>query len=257
MHLTRPFTINQLKELLLKYGSLKSNEKKQPAEPLFWIDAVKSHCYVAYDTQSDAEQARLALNNLTWPASNPKQLSVDFSSMDEIVDVIEHDGKVKINPSSSSNGDRVAIEKERKIREWDLHKLNEKDGGAVTTNGKGGASRRKEEEEMSQGPPKTLDDLFRKTNAAPFIYWLPLSQEQVAEKMREEERMRAVRDARIAALSENRRSGNTHTATSPTRTTTKNEPTTEEVKKEKVHFDQIGVFYDLKKFQLHFRSRYK
>lgn len=233
MHLTRPFTINQLKELLLKYGSLKSNEKKQPAEPLFWIDAVKSHCYVAYETQSDAEQARLALNNLTWPASNPKQLSVDFSSMDEIVDVIEHDGKVK---TSSSNGDRVAIEKERKIREWDLHKLNEKEG-AVTTNGKGGASRRKEEEASSQGPPKTLDDLFRKTNAVPFIYWLPLSQEQVGEKMREEERLRAEREARIAALNENRRSG--HTATSPTRTTTattKSEPTTEEVKKEKVQF---------------------
>ena len=106
-HLTRPFTVNQLKELLVKYGSLKTNEKKQPSEPLFWIDAVKSHCYVAYETQSDAEQARQALHNITWPASNPKQLNVDFSSMDEINDIIENDGAASKpnNNKANTNGD--------------------------------------------------------------------------------------------------------------------------------------------------------
>lgn len=103
MHLTRPFTVNQLKELLLKYGTLKMNEKKQPSEPYFWIDSVKSHCYVAYESQSEAEQARQALHNITWPTSNPKQLSVDFSSMDDIVSIIETDGK--ITNAKVTNGD--------------------------------------------------------------------------------------------------------------------------------------------------------
>ena len=37
-NLVRPFTLNQLKELLGKYGLLTNNG--------FWIDKIKSHCYV-------------------------------------------------------------------------------------------------------------------------------------------------------------------------------------------------------------------
>lgn len=37
-NLVRPFTLNQLKELLRNYGPL--------AEGGFWIDKIKSHCYV-------------------------------------------------------------------------------------------------------------------------------------------------------------------------------------------------------------------
>jgi len=37
-NLVRPFTLNQLKELLSKHGAL--------AEDGFWIDKIKSHCYV-------------------------------------------------------------------------------------------------------------------------------------------------------------------------------------------------------------------
>lgn len=35
-------------------------------------------------------------------------------------------------------------------------------------------------EKAAEDPPaKLLDDLFRKTKAAPCIYWLPLTEEQV------------------------------------------------------------------------------
>lgn len=30
--------------------------------------------------------------------------------------------------------------------------------------------------------PKALEDLFRKTETKPWLYWLPLTEEQVAEK---------------------------------------------------------------------------
>lgn len=37
--------------------------------------------------------------------------------------------------------------------------------------------------EKTEDPPaKLLDDLFRKTKAAPCIYWLPLTDEQVRNK---------------------------------------------------------------------------
>ncbi|VDN35947.1 unnamed protein product [Dibothriocephalus latus] len=32
----------------------------------------------------------------------------------------------------------------------------------------------------SEEPSKALDDLFKKTTAAPCIYWLPLSDEEVS-----------------------------------------------------------------------------
>ena len=37
-NLVRPFTLNQLKDLLGKHGTL--------VEGGFWIDKIKSHCYV-------------------------------------------------------------------------------------------------------------------------------------------------------------------------------------------------------------------
>ena len=39
-------------------------------------------------------------------------------------------------------------------------------------------------------PPKLLDDLFRKTEATPCVYWLPLTEEQVFERDKERERRR-------------------------------------------------------------------
>lgn len=30
--------------------------------------------------------------------------------------------------------------------------------------------------------PKTLEDLFRKTTTKPWLFWLPLTEEQIAEK---------------------------------------------------------------------------
>lgn len=39
-------------------------------------------------------------------------------------------------------------------------------------------------EKANEDPPaKLLDDLFRKTKAAPCIYWLPLTDEQVRHKL--------------------------------------------------------------------------
>jgi apoptotic chromatin condensation inducer in the nucleus len=43
-------------------------------------------------------------------------------------------------------------------------------------------------------PAKLLDDLFRKTKAAPSIYWLPLTDEQVAEKMAQEKERAATKE---------------------------------------------------------------
>ncbi|XP_034412493.1 apoptotic chromatin condensation inducer 1b isoform X3 [Cyclopterus lumpus] len=75
-NLVRPFTLGQLKELLNRTGSV--------VEEGFWIDKIKSHCYVTYATTEEAAATRAALHGVKWPQSNPKVLSVDFCEQDEL-----------------------------------------------------------------------------------------------------------------------------------------------------------------------------
>ncbi|KAK9524839.1 hypothetical protein VZT92_017205 [Zoarces viviparus] len=75
-NLVRPFTLGQLKELLNRTGSV--------VEEGFWIDKIKSHCYVTYATTEEAVATRAALHGVKWPPSNPKVLRVDFCGQDEL-----------------------------------------------------------------------------------------------------------------------------------------------------------------------------
>ncbi|XP_051553576.1 apoptotic chromatin condensation inducer in the nucleus-like isoform X1 [Myxocyprinus asiaticus] len=75
-NLVRPFTLGQLKELLNRTGTL--------VEEGFWIDKIKSHCYVTYSSKEEAVATREALHGVKWPASNPKVLRVDFCEQDEL-----------------------------------------------------------------------------------------------------------------------------------------------------------------------------
>lgn len=228
-HLTRPFTVSQLKELLQKYGPLKSNphaSSKKDESTYFWLNPIKSICYVAYESESDAERARQALNNLTWPASNPKQLNVDYSDMDELIHYMNNtssDLPVSSSKSGKTNGEEKGSrdrgerekdrerEREKKVREWDIPKLEKEAQNGKKSSSSSSSSQRKTEEKggggksekesrkvkesesekaaaADQTPPKTLDDLFRKTNTTPFIYWLPLTEEQYLEKQRAEDK---------------------------------------------------------------------
>ncbi|XP_069355618.1 apoptotic chromatin condensation inducer in the nucleus [Maniola hyperantus] len=74
-NLVRPFTLPQLKNLLQRTGRIVDNG--------FWIDRIKSKCYVKYETEDQAVETRHALHGVTWPVSNPKTLHVDFSTQEE------------------------------------------------------------------------------------------------------------------------------------------------------------------------------
>uniref|UniRef100_A0A3B3DKH9 Apoptotic chromatin condensation inducer 1b n=1 Tax=Oryzias melastigma TaxID=30732 RepID=A0A3B3DKH9_ORYME len=75
-NLVRPFTLLQLKELLNRTGTI--------VEEGFWIDKIKSHCYVTYSATEEAVATREALHGVKWPQSNPKVLRVDFCEQDEL-----------------------------------------------------------------------------------------------------------------------------------------------------------------------------
>ncbi|XP_040077134.1 serine-rich adhesin for platelets isoform X2 [Ixodes scapularis] len=296
-NLVRPFTLNQLKQLLLEFGETVDSE--------FWIDKIKSKCFVTYTTEEEAAKAREALHNLRWPLCNPKILHVDFSTPEEMArqkeppaprppaplpapampvapdrsaapafhrtveveprppgrDVREardprevrgtrdtrdvRDARDARDVRESRNvresreprdaregrGDpralpvRLPVREEHRtaperqaapaprrvpMREWDRDKLRQetppqeqrprppKDvkDRAHTPDKKERRDKKVAKRKQEDTPAKLLDDLFRKTKATPCIYWLPLTDDQIAHKEEERKQRRLDRERR-------------------------------------------------------------
>nr|XP_046177137.1 apoptotic chromatin condensation inducer in the nucleus-like isoform X2 [Oncorhynchus gorbuscha] len=208
-NLVRPFTLSQLKELLGRTGTMH--------EDCFWIDKIKSHCYVTYSSAEESIATRAALHGVKWPQSNPKFLSLDFIQQEELD---FHRGLPP--PERAGEGERGAAavpgrgaalppflpereqwaEREREMehrertraeREWDRDKVRDIGPGkpgeeAVPRRSRSRERKRKErkmdkkEKAADEPPVKLLDELFKKTKAAPCIYWLPLTEEQFSQK---------------------------------------------------------------------------
>ncbi|XP_047987143.1 uncharacterized protein LOC125226995 [Leguminivora glycinivorella] len=221
-NLVRPFTLPQLKNLLQRTGRI--------SEDGFWIDRIKSRCFVKYETEDQAVETRHALHGVTWPVSNPKTLQVDFSSQEAF-------DKAKANEDTDNaqtttipgtvedwlreqdmKRERGDLEKpwERKaaaVREWDFGK-NEKDKDKDRpkrderildkrrhrTPERSPEPARKFKKKEEEAPAKLLDDLFRKTKATPCIYWLPLSAEMIAIKEEQRRQHMAEHERRMQEL---------------------------------------------------------
>lgn len=70
-NLLRPFSLDQLKTLLSQTGTY-------DIENGFWINSVKSHCYVIYNTVEMARETFQALHNRQWPRNSEKRLNVEY-----------------------------------------------------------------------------------------------------------------------------------------------------------------------------------
>merc|ERR1719317_1731296 len=108
-HLTRPFTVNQLKEMLKRTGTIVD----------FWIDRIKSMCCVQFSTVDQASETRMALDGVTWPQGNPKTLRVIFSTEEELKKYQESSTDALNRLGSDSNGRLGGV------REWDKNKLDQ------------------------------------------------------------------------------------------------------------------------------------
>lgn len=267
--LVRPYTLPQLKKLLSAAGHI--DEEK------FWIDKIKSKCYVVYSTTEEAIKTRESLHNLKWPTSSPKNLAVEFATLEDIDRCLHpenyEDLPLKGKPTNDNTTTKVekkepAIEiskgkydiilnepirdtkaqaknankddaSGRNIREWDRNKVNltnrkeneedknrkrprlspqpnpeKKEKEKIRERSKSPEVKRKKNEnekalresnKKSESPAKMLEDLFRKTKAPPYIYWLPLTDEQVVEKQKQIAVAEKERQTRIAARRDNKR----------------------------------------------------
>ncbi|XP_078041711.1 apoptotic chromatin condensation inducer acinus isoform X1 [Augochlora pura] len=203
-NLVRPFTLNQIKELLSRTGTIVENG--------FWMDRIKSKCFVEYANEDQAFETRQALHGVSWPVSNPKRLHVEYATKDdmELARELSKDQSIPrktetLVPSDSWQQDWNREEKTNTkvmvVREWDLGKedgqhMKEKEREKKDHDKKRrqrsrspavephlpAPARKFKKKEDEPPPAKLLDDLFRKTKATPCIYWLPLTNEQIVVK---------------------------------------------------------------------------
>jgi len=167
-NLTRPFTLKGFQEMLKRTGTLED----------FWIDRIKSTCCVKFANSDEASETRMALNGVTWPVGNPKTLSVSFIT-EETMTKYKQTADGVLKPSNDP-------EKERdRVREWDRNKTEER-GDERRSDKRQDRDREVRLRERSREPPvptKSLEELFKKTAATPSIYWKPLTDQQIKERI--------------------------------------------------------------------------
>lgn len=187
----RPFTLKAVQELLGKTGTVVS----------FWMDHIKTHCYVTYSSVDEAVATRNAVYNLQWPANGGRLLVAEFVDQSEV--------KSRKDAPLPSPATPVATTPTFPKQPPAAEHTFPKQPPAVT---------KPPQQQLPPPPPLplppppplsyppslrepalppppplpekfkppvvTLDDLFRKTRATPRIYYLPLSEEQVAAKLK-------------------------------------------------------------------------
>lgn len=186
----RPFTLKAVQELLGKTGTVVS----------FWMDHIKTHCYVTYASAEEAIETRNAVCNLQWPVNGGRLLMADFVDPQEVKNRVDPPPPpppaTTMQPPQPSP--RLHVQKQQQQQLPPPPALAAMQPQYPSPR----LHVQKQPQQLPPPPPPpvrevaalppppvdppivTLDDLFRKTRATPRIYYLPLSDEQVAAKMK-------------------------------------------------------------------------
>lgn len=180
-NLTRPFTLLQLKALLNEYGGI--------VEEKFWIDKLKSKCYVQYESEDQAIKAQEALHGLQWPRCSPKTLWVNFATTDELdyhLNLEFADKKDPVKNGVAPESDKGPTKGEEAAsangpRKYDIVlKKGNKEGAESETKGGGDREGRNADRERNKDRDR-VRDRDRETDKRPIRDW-------DREKLRDDER---------------------------------------------------------------------
>ncbi|KAK4264873.1 hypothetical protein QN277_025995 [Acacia crassicarpa] len=177
----RPFTLKAVHELLGKTGKVVS----------FWMDQIKTHCYVTYSSVDEAIETRNAVYNLQWPPNGGRLLLAEFVEPEEVKMKVE---VPPVQAAAVSSTPVVPPTPPTSQPEPSPRRHQEQRPVPATLPPPPPLSKLPPavRERLPSPPPLpekvdppivTLDDLFRKTRATPRIYYLPLSEEKVAAKL--------------------------------------------------------------------------
>jgi apoptotic chromatin condensation inducer in the nucleus len=177
----RPFTLKAVQELLGKTGSVQS----------FWMDHIKTHCYVTFSSVDEAVATRNAVYNLQWPPNNGNHLVAEFVDPQEVKLKLQPPPPpaAPISPVTATRAPTVQPAQANPNVPCQVTSPREQlppppPLAKPPTSDPASAKERLPPTPKKPEPPVvTLDDLFRKTQASPRIYYLPLSEEEVASKL--------------------------------------------------------------------------
>ncbi|KAJ6834469.1 apoptotic chromatin condensation inducer in the nucleus [Iris pallida] len=180
----RPFTLKAVQELLGKTGTFSD----------FWMDHIKTHCYVTYPSVEEAVATRNALYNLQWPSNGGRFLTAEFVDPQEVKTRLEAPQSSAPVISSPTIPTASPFQPQTQVVQPPRHPLRQQQLPPPPPLPPPPALSNplpiRERLPPPPPPPKkpepsivTLDDLFKKTIATPRIYYLPLSEEQVAARL--------------------------------------------------------------------------
>ncbi|KAF7834245.1 Apoptotic chromatin condensation inducer in the nucleus [Senna tora] len=177
----RPFTLKQVQELLGKTGKVDS----------FWMDHIKTHCYVTYSSVEEATETRNAVYNLQWPPNGGRHLIAEYVDPQEVkmkletppVPVASVSSSPTVPPAPPTSRPEPSPRQHREQPPVPISLPPPPPLSKLPPALRERLPSPPPLPEKSDPPIVTLDDLFRKTRATPRIYYLPLSEEQVAAKL--------------------------------------------------------------------------
>ncbi|CAI9109323.1 OLC1v1009126C1 [Oldenlandia corymbosa var. corymbosa] len=194
----RPFTLKAVQELLGKTGTVTD----------FWMDQIKTHCYVSYSSVEEATETRNAVYNLQWPPNGGRLLVAEFVDPQEVKVRVEpppQSPAPRASPGASSlpaaQGGQTQPPPRPQVSKQQLQQpppppptLSNPPAVREQVRPPAREHHQPIRERLTLPPPPplaekaeppilTLDDLFKKTKATPRIYYLPLSDEQVAARL--------------------------------------------------------------------------
>jgi len=191
-NLVRPFTLPQLKDFLAVHGEYSD----------FWIDKIKSNCFVKYNEVDSAINCRKLIHGKKWPSSNPKTLRVMYSTEVKMQSAKEG----TIDTASYKRPENIRREKRRSASRSPVRGMRSENEFV-----KDSKRREKSPEESAESEEDDddvggicLDDLFKKTKTVPSVYWLPLTDEEIKARDDAREERKKAREERRKASEERR-----------------------------------------------------
>ncbi|KAF8404538.1 hypothetical protein HHK36_009425 [Tetracentron sinense] len=182
----RPFTLKAVQELLGKTGNVCN----------FWMDHIKTHCYVTYSSVEEATETRNAVYNLQWPPNGGRLLVAEFVDPQEVKMLVEapQSPMAPVNISPTVPPTQLPFQPQPSPRQQVTRQQLPPPPPLPLPPPPPLTDPPAARERLPLPPPPplpekieppivTLDDLFRKTKATPRIYYLPLSEELVAAKV--------------------------------------------------------------------------
>ncbi|CAI2166843.1 17596_t:CDS:2 [Funneliformis geosporum] len=166
----RPLTIHMVRNLLENFGRIE----------YFWMDKIKSHCYVKFEKLESAILARETLWHTIFPPETGKPLELEFITFEQAQGLI-----VEAEEKSAKSGHGASREARDK-------RLNGNNNSGIAAAIKFPIPA-PPSQPTSNVRVLSLDTLFSKTSTKPTLYYKPVSQEDAKAKMKILERSRGRR----------------------------------------------------------------